>query len=187
MGRLDQQYASLQQAFKAAETEVWMAVPKCAQVLFTAIHGTLSRVHIFGGPLYWSATNTVGPTMPLFKSTGHSRHACCYSAVFSRLMICHCLSRPQEQRAAITAKMQARSDQLMATYTQIALQFADLHDRPERMLAKDAISRIVDWKAARVTFYWRLKRRVLGVWSVPCQWNRRRARMRQGANAQGLD
>jgi hypothetical protein len=82
-------------------------------------------------------------------------------------MISLCLSRPQEQRAAITAKMQARSDQLMATYTQIALQFADLHDRPERMLAKDAISRIVDWKAARVTFYWRLKRRVLGVWSIP--------------------
>lgn len=51
----------------------------------------------------------------------------------------------------------------MATYTQIALQFADLHDRPERMLAKETISRIVSWREARVMFYWRLKRRVLGM------------------------
>ncbi len=37
---------------------------------------------------------------------------------------------------------------------------SDLHDRPERMLAKGVIREIVPWKACRTYFYWRLKRRL---------------------------
>ena len=38
--------------------------------------------------------------------------------------------------------------------------FCDLHDRPERMLAKGVISDIVSWKTCRSYFYHRLKRKI---------------------------
>lgn len=82
------------------------------------------------------------------------------------LLIYIYIGTPQELKATIKSKMQARADQLMATYTQIALQFADLHDRPERMLAKKVISKVVNWQNARSVFYWRVKRRVLGMSSI---------------------
>ena len=56
--------------------------------------------------------------------------------------------------------MQARVAELMPYYTPIGEIFADLHDRPERMLAKGVIRSIVSWRDARTFFYWRLKRRV---------------------------
>ena len=37
--------------------------------------------------------------------------------------------------------------------------FCDLHDRPERMLAKGVIRDIVLWKDSRKYFYWRIKRK----------------------------
>ena len=48
----------------------------------------------------------------------------------------------------------------MPYYTPIGEIFADLHDRPERMLAKGVIRSIVNWRGARTYFYWRIKRRV---------------------------
>ena len=46
-------------------------------------------------------------------------------------------------------------------YHQVAVQFADLHDTPERMLEKNAIQEIVPWRSARRILYWRLRRRLL--------------------------
>lgn len=52
-----------------------------------------------------------------------------------------------------------RETQLMPLYVQISHEFADLHDRPGRMLAKGVIRDIVPWKRAREYFFWRVRRR----------------------------
>jgi len=65
-----------------------------------------------------------------------------------------------EQQAEIRAKMTAREKLLQPVYSQISLQFADLHDRPGRMLAKGAIRQPLTWRTARRFFYWRLRRRL---------------------------
>ncbi|KAL7669003.1 hypothetical protein ACOME3_009679 [Neoechinorhynchus agilis] len=49
-------------------------------------------------------------------------------------------------------------DEIEHYYTPVALAFADLHDRPQRMLKVGAIKRIVKWVESRSVFYWRLKR-----------------------------
>lgn len=43
-------------------------------------------------------------------------------------------------------------------YHQIAVQFADLHDTPGRMLNKEVISGVIEWRTSRKFFYWRLRR-----------------------------
>lgn len=54
----------------------------------------------------------------------------------------------------------SRETELLPSYQPLGEIFCDLHDRPERMLAKGVIRDIVDWKSARTYFYWRLKRRL---------------------------
>lgn len=49
---------------------------------------------------------------------------------------------------------------LMPIYHQITVQFADLHDRSGRMVAKGVISKELDWPEARRFFFWRLRRRL---------------------------
>lgn len=49
---------------------------------------------------------------------------------------------------------------LWPLYSQIALQFADLHDRATRMKAKGTIREKLVWTEARRYFYWRLRRRL---------------------------
>ncbi|PYH45867.1 acetyl-CoA carboxylase ACC1 [Aspergillus saccharolyticus JOP 1030-1] len=66
----------------------------------------------------------------------------------------------KEQLSEIKAKMAAREEQLLPVYLQIALQFADLHDRAGRMQAKNTIRQALTWKNARRFFYWRLRRRL---------------------------
>jgi acetyl-CoA carboxylase/biotin carboxylase 1 len=63
---------------------------------------------------------------------------------------------------AATAKTElaAREKVLYPLYTQIALQFADLHDRPSRMKAKGTIRDSLVWSESRRYFYWRLRRRL---------------------------
>ncbi|KAJ3342820.1 acetyl-coenzyme-A carboxylase [Gonapodya sp. JEL0774] len=56
---------------------------------------------------------------------------------------------------------QSREKKLLPSYQQIALHFADLHDKPKRMWAKGVIRGIVDWKDSRRHFFWRVKRRML--------------------------
>ncbi|KMU75619.1 acetyl-CoA carboxylase [Coccidioides immitis RMSCC 3703] len=65
-----------------------------------------------------------------------------------------------EQLSEIKNKMTERENQLLPVYLQIALQFADLHDRAGRMEAKGTIRKPLQWKNARRFFYWRLRRRL---------------------------
>ena len=65
-----------------------------------------------------------------------------------------------EQQTELKAKMTQREKLLGPVYLQIALQFADLHDRAGRMEAKGTIRMPLQWKNARRFFYWRLRRRL---------------------------
>ncbi|KAJ2663766.1 acetyl-coenzyme-A carboxylase [Coemansia sp. RSA 1199] len=65
------------------------------------------------------------------------------------------------QKSEIKQQLEARERLLLPVYTQIAVQFADLHDRAGRMAAKGVIRREVQWATAREHFYYRLKRRLL--------------------------
>lgn len=67
---------------------------------------------------------------------------------------------PKEEVEAIKEKMTAREKQLLPIYSQIAAQFADLHDRAGRMKAKGVIRDALEWRNARRHFYWRLRRRL---------------------------
>lgn len=68
---------------------------------------------------------------------------------------------PAEQKAAYEKKIKARESFLMPMYHQVAVQFADLHDTPERMQEKGCILDIVPWRNSRKFFYWRLRRLLL--------------------------
>ena len=52
-----------------------------------------------------------------------------------------------------------REKALVPLYTQIAHEFADLHDRAGRMKAKGCINEILQWKNTRSFFYWRILKR----------------------------
>ncbi|KAJ1555692.1 acetyl-coenzyme-A carboxylase, partial [Cladochytrium tenue] len=58
------------------------------------------------------------------------------------------------------ARFEARERELLPVFHQVAVQFADLHDRPGRMVEKRAVRRVVPWAESRRFFYWRLLRRV---------------------------
>ncbi|CAG8700153.1 14511_t:CDS:2, partial [Acaulospora colombiana] len=66
----------------------------------------------------------------------------------------------ETQKIEIKLHLEAREQELLPVYSQIALQFADLHDTPGRMKAKDTIRNILEWKDARRYFYWRVRRRL---------------------------
>lgn len=66
----------------------------------------------------------------------------------------------KEEAQEIKDKMAARERQLLPVYSQIAIQFADLHDRAGRMKAKGVIRECLDWTNARRFFYWRARRRL---------------------------
>ncbi|KAJ1721084.1 acetyl-coenzyme-A carboxylase [Coemansia erecta] len=65
-----------------------------------------------------------------------------------------------EQKAQAKQKLEAREKALLPVYTQIAVQFADLHDRAGRMAAKGVIRKELQWKDARAFFHYRLRRRL---------------------------
>jgi acetyl-CoA carboxylase/biotin carboxylase 1 len=60
----------------------------------------------------------------------------------------------------IKKKMTEREQLLLPVYSQISLQFADLHDRAGRMKAKNVIRDALKWQQARRFFYWRVRRRL---------------------------
>eukprot|EP00762_Andalucia_godoyi_P000340 ANDGO_03235.mRNA.1 Acetyl-CoA carboxylase len=62
--------------------------------------------------------------------------------------------------AVARAKLSERQQQLLPTYRRMAELFADLHDTPGRMLAKDTIHDIVPWSQSRRYFFGRLCRRL---------------------------
>ncbi|BCS26346.1 acetyl-CoA carboxylase ACC1 [Aspergillus puulaauensis] len=66
----------------------------------------------------------------------------------------------KERLSEVKDKMAAREEQLLPVYMQVALQFADLHDRTGRMQAKNTIRQSLTLKNARRFFYWRVRRRI---------------------------
>ncbi|CAG8507081.1 5656_t:CDS:2, partial [Acaulospora morrowiae] len=66
----------------------------------------------------------------------------------------------ETQKLEIKLHLEAREQELLPVYSQIALQFADLHDTPGRMKAKNTIRKVLEWKNARRYFYWRVRRRL---------------------------
>lgn len=62
------------------------------------------------------------------------------------------------EKKKLTGQIKEREEVLSAAYHQVALNFADLHDRPTRMLAKGAINDIVPWQKSRQFFHLRLRR-----------------------------
>ena len=66
----------------------------------------------------------------------------------------------KEKLSEVKDKMAAREEQLLPVYMQVALQFADLHDRAGRMQAKNTIRQSLTLKNARRFFYWRVRRRI---------------------------
>jgi acetyl-CoA carboxylase/biotin carboxylase 1 len=71
------------------------------------------------------------------------------------------LSIGDELRLQLQCRLEARQRLLEPVYRQIVLHFADLHDRADRMKAKNAIREIVPWPNARRFFYWRLRVRLM--------------------------
>ncbi|KAL3480745.1 acetyl-CoA carboxylase [Aspergillus californicus] len=67
----------------------------------------------------------------------------------------------KERLSEVKNQMAAREEQLLPVYMQIALQFADLHDRAGRMQAKETIRQALTLKNARRFFYWRVRRRLV--------------------------
>ncbi|KAI5963567.1 ACC1 [Candida pseudojiufengensis] len=65
-----------------------------------------------------------------------------------------------EEHSKVSAKLISREKQLMPIYAQVSIQFADLHDRSGRMLAKGVIRKEIKWSDARRFFFWRLRRRL---------------------------
>ena len=63
------------------------------------------------------------------------------------------------ERDAIMDEIKSREKALAPLYTQIAHEFADLHDRAGRMKAKGCISDALEWQTSREFFYWRIRRR----------------------------
>jgi len=63
--------------------------------------------------------------------------------------------------ADIKAEIKAREVKLAPYYHTVAVAFADLHDTPGRMKAKEVIREMVPWKTSRTYFYWRMRRRLI--------------------------
>ncbi|KAJ7334069.1 acetyl-CoA carboxylase [Mycena albidolilacea] len=68
-------------------------------------------------------------------------------------------SKTPEERAAASSALASRETFLQPTYQQMALLYADLHDRTGRMEAKGCAKPAV-WKDARRHFYWAVRSRV---------------------------
>ncbi|KAF4593047.1 acetyl-coenzyme-A carboxylase [Pleurotus pulmonarius] len=68
-------------------------------------------------------------------------------------------AKSDEERSKATAALKARETFLQPTYKQVALLYADLHDRVGRMEAKGC-AKPAQWKNARRYFYWRLRARI---------------------------
>jgi acetyl-CoA carboxylase carboxyltransferase component len=64
----------------------------------------------------------------------------------------------KEQILQLEKQLEAREKYLIPIYHQIAVHFVDLHDTPGRMLHKNVIKNIIEWRTSRKFFYWRLRR-----------------------------
>lgn len=69
-------------------------------------------------------------------------------------------AKSTEEKEDIKTQLMAREQELLPVYSQIALQFADLHDTAGRMKAKGTIRQALEWRNTRRFFYWRVLRRL---------------------------
>lgn len=67
----------------------------------------------------------------------------------------------KERLTELDLLIKARIEEVLPVYHTVSVQFADLHDTPERMLEKSIINRIVPWRESRKWFHWRLRRLLL--------------------------
>jgi len=63
--------------------------------------------------------------------------------------------------ASIKEQIAARENELKGVYTQVATEFADLHDKTGRMKAKGVIKQAVPWNRSREFFFNLAQRRIL--------------------------
>ncbi|XP_004636404.1 acetyl-CoA carboxylase 2 [Octodon degus] len=66
-----------------------------------------------------------------------------------------------KDRKDLEAQLKAREELLLPIYHQVAVQFAELHDTPGRMLEKGTICDVLEWRTSRTFLYWRLRRLLL--------------------------
>ncbi|PVU96100.1 hypothetical protein BB561_001384 [Smittium simulii] len=66
----------------------------------------------------------------------------------------------ESEKEMLIKEFDFRIKLLYPVYNQIAVEFADLHDRAGRMHSKKAIRKIMEWKTSRTYFYHRLRRRL---------------------------
>ncbi|ORX86109.1 acetyl-CoA carboxylase [Anaeromyces robustus] len=66
----------------------------------------------------------------------------------------------KEEISKIQARFEQREKELIPLYHQVAVHFADMHDTPRRLKAKDCINDEIPWNKARKYFYHRLSRRL---------------------------
>ena len=69
-------------------------------------------------------------------------------------------SLAETEAASLRKQISAREVTLLPLYVQVSHEFADLHDRPGRMVAKGVIRDVVPWAEARPYFYHRVRRRL---------------------------
>lgn len=65
-----------------------------------------------------------------------------------------------EDKKRVLIEIKTREKMIVGVYSQVAVHFADLHDTPGRMKAKNVIREVVSWSQARKYFYYRLRRRL---------------------------
>ena len=73
---------------------------------------------------------------------------------------CTCSQELSKDADANSSEIAKREDLLLPLYTQIAHEFADMHDRTGRMAAKGAIRCAVPWAESRRFFHKRVMRRL---------------------------
>jgi len=69
-------------------------------------------------------------------------------------------SLDEDGAESLRRQISARETLLLPMYVQVSHEFADLHDRPGRMVAKGVIRECVPWSEARPYFYHRVRRRL---------------------------
>ena len=68
--------------------------------------------------------------------------------------------KQQPSTPEVRQQISEREKELLPIYQQIAIQFADLHDRSGRMVEKKCVRGVVEWESAREYLYNRLVRRL---------------------------
>ncbi|SAM05410.1 hypothetical protein [Absidia glauca] len=71
------------------------------------------------------------------------------------------LADDDDDNSELKQQIEDREQHLLPVYQQIAIHFADLHDRVGRMEAKGVIRKSLEWRTARRFFYWRVRRRLV--------------------------